>query len=280
MSTATADRAASTIRSLLSWWYSLHPSYRLAVRWAFIVACTAVAFHDSIASVIRTTRNEGVGGYVWVVPAAAVLVAIGVARRHRTELPIHDRQTDIIVGSMGLVLAVLVQAVLVPRFALYFYLLRLDLVAMWLFVLSSSIVLFGLRPVIRFAWVWGLMFMVFSLPYYLSVVFLGGGKFAAGASTLIIAAIGTGIGVSDAPSGAGSSGRRRHGVSASPRSSRSGCSSTPHPCGCTNRCPRSPPYRWSVSPCTFSPGVACPNASWTARWNPLPPGRFGAQYHW
>ncbi|MGE2726867.1 hypothetical protein [Mycolicibacterium pulveris] len=195
MSTATADPPASPVQSLLSWWYALHPMYRLAVRWAFIVACTAVAFHDSIASVIRVTRNEGVGGYVWVVPASAVLVAIGVARRRRTELPIHDRQTDIIVGTMGLVLAVLVQSVLVPRFALYFHLLRLDLVAMWLFVLSSSIVLFGLRPVIRFGWVWALMFMVFSLPYYLSVVFFGGGKFAAGASTLIIAAIGTGIGV-------------------------------------------------------------------------------------
>lgn len=196
MSTATADAPAATPgRSLLSWWYALHPTYRLAARWALIVACTTVAFHDSIASVVRTTRNEGVGGYVWVVPAAAVLVSLGVARRHRTELPIHDRQTDIIVGSMGLVLAMLVQGVLVPRFALYFYLLRLDLVAMWLFVLSSSIVLFGLRPVIRFGWVWALMFMVFSLPYYLSVVFLGGGKFAAGASTLIIAAIGTGIAV-------------------------------------------------------------------------------------
>ncbi|ODQ93538.1 hypothetical protein [Mycolicibacterium holsaticum] len=195
MSTATAEPAASPVRALLSRWYALHPSYRLVMRWGLIVTCAVVAFHETVGSVIRITRNEGIGGYVWVVPAAAVLVAIGVTRRHRSELPIHDRQTDIIVGTMGLVLAVLVQAVLVPRFATYFYLLRLDLVAMWLFVLSSSIVLFGLRPVIRFAWVWGLMFMVFSLPYYLSVVFLGGGKFAAGASTLIIAAIGTGIGV-------------------------------------------------------------------------------------
>lgn len=176
MSTATAEPAASPDRSLLSRWYGLHPFYRLAVRWAFIGACTAVAFHESIRNVLRTTYNQGVGGYVWVVPAAAVLVAIGVARRNRNELPIHDRQTDIIVGTMGLVLAVLVQGVLVPRFGLYFHLLRLDLVAAWLFVLSSSIVLFGLRPVIRFRWVWALMFMVFSLPYYLSVVFLGGGS--------------------------------------------------------------------------------------------------------
>lgn len=195
MSTATAGPTTSPVRSFLSRWYAMHPSYRLVLRWGLIVACAVVAFHETIDSVLRTTRNQGIGGYVWVVPAAAVLVAIGVARRHRNELPIHDRQTDIIVGTMGLVLAVLVQGVLVQRFGLYFHLLRLDLVAMWLFTVSSSIVLFGLRPVIRFGWVWALMFMVFSLPYYMSVVLLGGGKFAAGASTLIIAAIGTGIGV-------------------------------------------------------------------------------------
>ncbi|MDT5012652.1 MAG: hypothetical protein QOH57_4269, partial [Mycobacterium sp.] len=98
-----------------------------------------------------------------------------------------------IVGTMGLVLALLFQAVLLPRFGLYFHLLRLDLVAMWLFVVSASIVLFGLRPVARFAWVWGLLLGVFSLPYYLVVVLFGGGKFAAGAATLLIAGVGTGI---------------------------------------------------------------------------------------
>jgi hypothetical protein len=195
MSTATADRTTDPTPSLLSRWHSAHPTYRLVVRWALILACTGVAFYDSIENLIQTTRNEGIGGYVWTVPAAAVMVAFGVARRHRTELPIHDRQTDIIVGTMGLVLAALVQGVLLPRFGLYFHLLRLDLVAMWFFVLSSSIVLFGLRPVIRFAWVWAMMAMVFSLPYYMVTVFLGGGKFAAGAATLLIAGVGTGIGV-------------------------------------------------------------------------------------
>ena len=55
-----------------------------------------------------------------------------------------------------------------------FLLLRLDLVAMWLFVTSSAVLLFGLRPVIRFAWVWGMLLMVFPLPYYLAVLTFGG----------------------------------------------------------------------------------------------------------
>lgn len=191
MTTTAVARKGSD--ALTSWYYGLHPTYRLAVRWGFIFAATAVAFHDSFGSLAYVTRNGGIGGYVWTVFGAAVMVAISVARRPRNELPIHDRQTDVIVGTMGLVLAFLIQAVLLPRYETYFYLLRLDLLAMWLFVLSASIVLFGLRPVTRFAWVWVLLFMVFPLPYYLAVVFFGGSKFAAGAATLVISGVATGI---------------------------------------------------------------------------------------
>ena len=41
---------------------------------------------------------------------------------------------------MGLVLALLINGVLLGRYALYFHLSRLDLVSMWLYVLSASIV--------------------------------------------------------------------------------------------------------------------------------------------
>jgi hypothetical protein len=178
-----------------AWYYGLSPHYRAALRWLLILACTVVAFYPSIVSLVTTTTAGGIGGYVWTVPLVALPVAVAVARRKRNELPIHDRQTDMIVGIMGLVLAVLVQAVLVPRFAMYFHLLRLDLVAMWLFLLSSCVVLFGLRPVSRFGWVWALLFMVFSLPYYLVVVVAGGGRGAAGAAALLISSFGTAIAV-------------------------------------------------------------------------------------
>jgi hypothetical protein len=191
--TATAETEVRGISALVNRYYQLHPTYLLIVRWTMIAVLTAVVFRESFFSIGVTAHLEGIGGYVWTVPTVAILVAIGIARRHRTELPIHDRQTDIIVGTMGLVLALLIQLVLLQRYALYFHLLRLDLLAMWLFVLSTSIVLFGLRPVARFAWVWAMMSMVFALPYYLMVIFLGGTNFAAGAANLVIAGVGAGI---------------------------------------------------------------------------------------
>lgn len=168
-------------------------TFRLIARWLFIAVMTWVAFSDSFYMLGLTSHLGGLGGFAWTVPMVAILVAIGISRRHRTELPIHDRQLDIIIGTMGLVLALLIHAVLLHRYALYFHLLRLDLLAMWLFVLSSSIVLFGLRPVFRFAWVWAMVALIFMLPYHMAVIALGGGDFAAGAATLVVAGVGSGI---------------------------------------------------------------------------------------
>jgi hypothetical protein len=194
MTASTDQQSGPNERSLASWYYGLHPTYRLLLRWFLIAFMAVVAFRDSIASLAQATLAGGLGGFVWTVVVIATLVALGVSRWHRTELPIHDRQTDVIVGTMGLILALLIHGVLLGRYPMYFHLLRLDLVAMWLYVLSSAIVLFGLRPVTRFAWVWGMVLMLtFPLPYYITVVTLGGGRVAAGAATLLISAVGTGI---------------------------------------------------------------------------------------
>lgn len=174
---------------------NLHPVTRLVLRWAFIALMTVIAFQESLRSAWATTVGGGIGGYVWLVPIATVLAAVGIARRHRTELPIHDRQTDIIISVMGLVLSVLIDGVLLERYAAYFHLLRLDLVALWLFVTCSSVAMFGLRPVIRFGWAWLVFLMIFPLPYYLMVVLLGGNRVSAGVGTMVIAAAATAVAV-------------------------------------------------------------------------------------
>lgn len=194
MATGTESKPSGP-SAVLQRYYAVNPLYRVVIRWLLIIALTALAFHETFISLAITTREGALGGYVWTVPVVSALVAIGVARRRRTELPIHDRQTDIIVGGMGLGMAILIQVELLDRYALYFHLLRLDVLACWLFVVSCCVVLFGLRPVIRFAWVWGMLGFAFALPYFLAVVLLGGGKFAAGAATLLIAAVGTGTAV-------------------------------------------------------------------------------------
>ncbi len=177
----------------IAWLTWSHPLVRAPVRWALIAALTLFAFHDSLVNLYQTLVAGGLNGYIFLLPVAGIVAAQGIARRKRNQLPIHDRQTDIIVAVMGLVLALLFDGVLLHRYAMYFHLLRIDLVAMWMFVISCAVALFGLRPVMRFGWVWALLLMVFPLPYHIMVILLGGTNFAAGAVTLLIAGTATGI---------------------------------------------------------------------------------------
>ncbi|BBY98648.1 hypothetical protein [Mycolicibacterium fallax] len=187
----TVTRTRTRIWELEHW----HPSARLVLRWALIAVLTVVAFHRSLADLVLATSGGSLISYVWLLPPAGALAALGVARRQRTELPIHDRQTDLIVGGMGLVLSVLLHSVLLARYQQYYRLLQLDLLAMWVFLVCAATLLFGLRPVIRFTAVWVLMGAVFPLWYYLLVILAGGGSGAAAVGTLAIAGAAAGIAV-------------------------------------------------------------------------------------
>ena len=166
----------------------------LTLRWVFLLVVTLLAFHQTLLNLAESIQAGSLNGYL-LMPIATLIAAVGVARRERVELPIHDRQTDMIVGLLGLAAAVMVQGVLLPRYNLYFNLLRIDITALWLFVFSSSVILFGLRPVTRFGWVWLMLMLGFPLGYQLSVIVFGGNRAAAGLASLVVAAVATAIAV-------------------------------------------------------------------------------------
>lgn len=167
----------------------------LTLRWIFLTVLTLTAFNQTFLSLADSTAAGSLIGYLALMPIATAIAAVGVARRERVELPIHDRQTDIIVGLLGLSGAVMLQAILLPRYAQYFHLLRIDVATLWLFLASSSVLLFGLRPVARFAWVWLMLVVSFPIGYQLTVIVFGGNRASAGLASLLIAALATAISV-------------------------------------------------------------------------------------
>lgn len=64
----------------------------------FLTLLALVAFHQTLFSVADAIRAGSLNGFLALMPIATVIAGVGVARRERVELPIHDRQTDIIVG--------------------------------------------------------------------------------------------------------------------------------------------------------------------------------------
>ncbi len=161
---------------------------------ALLFAAVAAAYWYTWAELAQDIEQGSYLGYLYLLPVLAGFAAAGIALRRGAELPIHDRQTDIIVGLIGLGLAAAVLGLLTPRYRYQYELLHLDVLSAWLFLVSGCVLLFGLRPTFRFWPAWLLLFVAVPAPYRLLMVVLGGGKTAAGAVLLILAVLAAAIG--------------------------------------------------------------------------------------
>ncbi|WP_241384886.1 archaeosortase/exosortase family protein [Rhodococcus sp. CH91] len=165
------------------------------IRWIVIVAATLIAFHSTWLQLIDEIRASTTGGYVLIVPPLVAVVALGVTRRRRNELPIHDRQTDIITSVLLLLIALAIKALLMPRYATNYQAMHLDVLAAWVFVCGACVALFGLRVTAAYWEAWMMLFLSSPIVYRIVLVELGGTKFVAGAVTLVLAASAIGLAV-------------------------------------------------------------------------------------
>ncbi|WP_067829351.1 hypothetical protein [Nocardia inohanensis] len=172
-----------------------HFPWLSALRLVLVVACTGLAFWGLWAELIEDIGQGSDIGYVFALPVLAAFAATGMALRRGPELPIYDRQTDIIVGLLGLAGTAALEGLLVLRYPYEYEIWHLDLLSAPLFLMSASILLFGLRPVFRFWPVW-LLVLLCATPaqYRLAVALLGGSYVAKGAVLLIPAAAAAAIG--------------------------------------------------------------------------------------
>ncbi|MFF2557170.1 hypothetical protein ACFVUS_39650 [Nocardia sp. NPDC058058] len=173
------------------WWRTIH--WRPVARMALVLACTVGAFWNLWAELIEDVRQGSDIGFVFALPVLALFAAIGIALRHQDELPIYDRQSDIIVGMLGLALTAALQGLLVLRYRYEYEVLHLDLIAAPLFLMSVSILMFGLRPVFRFWPAWLLFLAGFPWFYRGTLVLFGATKLAEGMAALVFATIAAAI---------------------------------------------------------------------------------------
>ena len=152
---------------------------RIAARWVLLVALTVFAYWDTVTALgIEMTQHT----VVTYVPAAAtlcLLAAIGVTLRHDDEPPIYDRDTDFIVATVVLLLSLSFQGLLNRRYLPAYLVTHIDVLSLLMFFFGGCVLLFGLRPVLRYRWVWLLSLSLFPLPYRVAVVTLGGTPLAA-----------------------------------------------------------------------------------------------------
>ncbi|WP_306359764.1 hypothetical protein [Nocardia sp. CC227C] len=166
-----------------------NPAAAMVARGTLIAVAVVVAFRGTVLEITEDIARGSFLGYLMLMPVLAGFAAIGIALRRGGELPIHDRQTDVIVGLIGVALSMAVVGLLVGRYRYHYELLHLDVLAAWLFLFSACVLVFGLRPTCRFWPVWLLLFGAAPLVYGVTLAALGGGDIAAGVVMILIAAV-------------------------------------------------------------------------------------------
>lgn len=169
-------------------WYQ-SGAFDTTLRWVVLWLCWLVAAQESGERLAQEAREGSMIVYVYSAYALAAIAIIGVARRPWKSLPIHDRQADVIIGGMGIGLALGIQGLLLPRYPDHYRMLHLDAWAIGIFVLSGAVLLFGLRPLARFWQVWLFIIAFAPFPYRLLVLALGGQPLDAGLVMVFMASV-------------------------------------------------------------------------------------------
>lgn len=157
--------------STLAEWGALEPRTKTISKVAALVLVTVIAYHYSLVSLLQTIGLDTPLAYVGLVP----LLAGGLAWMNRMprapELALHDRQLDYSIGLLLIGVAVLAGVALPARIGDMYWVNRLDLLFMPLFVTGSTILLFG----VRVAWRQkvALSYLFLGWPWLYTTVLLG-----------------------------------------------------------------------------------------------------------
>jgi putative flippase GtrA len=136
---------------LVDWTRSVSAGARMerALRVPLAVAAVAGAYHYSLRTLLDGLGDHTRLAYIGMIPFVGLLLLIAQATAIRQEPNIHDRQVDYIVGLAILGLAFVVLFVVRMRLMVQFWLWRIDLASLPLFVAGVIVLLFGLRTLWR-----------------------------------------------------------------------------------------------------------------------------------
>jgi exosortase/archaeosortase family protein len=136
-----------------------------ALKVAAALAGIAVAYHYSLTTLLQTLNLETPLAYLGLVPIIALLLA--AMRRHPSvsEPPIHDRQIDYIIGIPLVGGALAINLLLPAQLSTMFWVWRLDLLSLPLFVAGVVAIVFGARALWRMRVPVVFLLLAWPLPY-------------------------------------------------------------------------------------------------------------------
>ena len=142
-----------------------------AVVWrtAAVLLCIVAAYHYSLQTLVQEMGQESPLAYLGLVPFIALLLAVALGRSGSGEPDIHDRYLDYIVGVPLLTLALALLLLAPAAVPSVYWLHRVDLLSLPLFVAAAIALTFGMRALVRVRAAVAFLLLAWPWPY---IVFL------------------------------------------------------------------------------------------------------------
>jgi len=167
---ARQDNLAAPARAGLATAIALREAPHLALRAAAVVLLTLAAYQYSLVTLARGLTLDSPLSYLGLIPFISLLLIAIRVLTPISELDIHDRYLDYIIGIPLLTIAVAIVELAPAWLSSLFWLWRLDLVSLPLFVAGAICIMFGSRALWRLRLPVAFLFLAWPLPYVLFVV--------------------------------------------------------------------------------------------------------------
>jgi len=146
-------------------WDAARPQTRTAAKLTVLLGAIVCAYGYSLTTLVQTATMQTPLAYISLVP----LIALGLAAMHahpgRTEPAIHDRQLDYIIGLPLVGTAIAINLLLPSRFSAMFWVWRIDLLSLPIFVAGAVTIIFGLRVAWRQKLAIAYLLLAWPWPY-------------------------------------------------------------------------------------------------------------------
>ena len=168
---AVPDRGSkrSLLRTLRSdcqrGWTDASQRTRTRVQMTALVVSVLVAYNYSLSTLLQTADQQTPLAYVSLVPAIALALAAIRARPLKPEPPIYDRHVDYTIGIPLIVTAVAINELLPVRLSAMFWVYRVDLLTLPIFVAGAVAIIFGSRVLWRQRLAIAFLFLAWPYPY-------------------------------------------------------------------------------------------------------------------
>jgi exosortase/archaeosortase family protein len=166
-STLASGRAALAARRerwLLRWTFA-SPRTRTRVQVAVLLGSVVMAYNYSLSTLLQTADQQTPLAYISLVPAIALALAAIRARPLKPEPPIYDRHVDYTVGVPLIAAAIAVNELLPARMSAMFWVYRVDLLTLPVFVAGAVAIIFGSRVLWRQRLAVLFLFLAWPYPY-------------------------------------------------------------------------------------------------------------------